>query len=88
MDVQSLTAVGLKRKLALDVAQVSRPADLAASTRPKAACGSADPHDSRPRGRRYLLADKLLAVRAVEQVADGFSARFVGFRLGLALFGA
>jgi len=28
-----------------------------------------------------------LAVFAVEQVADGFAARFVGFRLGLALFG-
>jgi len=38
-----------------EVAPVSRPAVLAASTPPAVMCGSGDPHDSRPGGRRYLF---------------------------------
>jgi len=37
------------------VALVSRPAVLAASAPPDVACGSGDPQDSRPGGRRYLV---------------------------------
>jgi segregation and condensation protein A len=50
----------LTRKLTLDVAPVSGPAVLAASTPPEAMRGSGDPHDSRPGDRRYPLTDELL----------------------------
>ncbi len=55
------------RELAHEVAPVSRPAVLAASTPPGAMCGSGDPRDSRPGGRRYIFAHRLL--RATTQVA-------------------
>jgi hypothetical protein len=42
------------------VAPVSRPAVLAASTPPDTACGSGDPQNSRPGGRRRKFRNRLL----------------------------
>ena len=53
--------------LALEVAPISRPAVLAASTPRAAMCGSGDPHDSRSGDRRY---------KVPPGVRDGYCARF------------
>jgi tetraacyldisaccharide 4'-kinase len=61
-DLVRLGSLELIRELAPGVAPVSGPAVLVASTPPAERCGSGDPHDSRPGGRRYLFADELLVL--------------------------